>query len=95
MLRGGCQPPLPCRAQIPETEVNSFLGLSGVRVAESPEETLREYGRKLTPPLPWSVGSPITAPFRNVSLYRVTAQPAFLGTSPWVLSSAGHQGPWA
>ena len=72
------------------------LGLSRVHVAESPGQTLRESGRKLTPPLPWSVGSPTTAPFRGISVYHITVQPAFLGTSPQDLpASSGPQGPWA
>ena len=55
----------PAGLRSPETEVNSFLGLSGVHVAESPEAPLREYGRKLTPPLPWSVGFPHHSPLQG------------------------------
>ena len=41
-------------------------------------------------------GFPPSQPLRGVSLYRITVQPAFLGTSPWVLpASSGPRGPWA
>ena len=38
MLRGGCQPLLSAGLNSPETHVSISLGLSGVRMAESPEE---------------------------------------------------------
>ena len=41
-------------------------------------------------------GLPRHSPLQGVSLYRITVQPAFLGTSPWVLpASSGPRGPWA
>ena len=46
--------------------------------------------------LPRSVVFPCHSPRQGVSLYRITVQPAFLETSPWVHpASSGPRGPWA